>query len=82
MEQMALYYAFYVLIFDDRNRQMHLILLSSIGAGESVCVVPSEITPVIRQQLKTHTEIEHLVRSSGMWCLFLFFLSLDIDRWL
>jgi uncharacterized protein YbjT (DUF2867 family) len=54
------------LVMAAKNRQMHLILLSSIGAGESVCVVPSEITPVIRQQLKTHTEIEHLVRSSGI----------------
>ncbi|GJD07948.1 hypothetical protein Gasu2_22670 [Galdieria sulphuraria] len=49
-----------------KNCQMRLILLSSIGAGDSACVVPSEIAPVIRQQLKTQTHVEHLVRNSGI----------------
>ncbi|GJQ10626.1 hypothetical protein GpartN1_g2417.t1 [Galdieria partita] len=54
------------LVVAAKNCQLRLILLSSIGAGDSVCVVPAEIAPVIRQHLKTQTRAEHLVRNSGI----------------
>lgn len=41
-------------------------MLSSIGAGDSACVIPSEIAPVIKQQLRIQTQMEHFVRNSGI----------------
>eukprot|EP00871_Galdieria_phlegrea_P002361 jgi/Galph1/3125/GphlegSOOS_G1776.1 len=40
----------------------HILLINSIGTGNSVCTVPAEIAPVIKQQLANQNRIEGFLK--------------------